>query len=141
MTTFAELLIKPGIMRQGNEDALINDEGKAYTDAQLKALNYDTSIEKMKLDIRTILNLIDDDTDNDTLDDIADKYEDRLERALMYLQLHYFYFYNQEGEDSKSYDRMKYYESAYEAEKSYFSNFKIDGTAIDTGIIVNTVRA
>ena len=97
-----------------------------YTDAELQALKFTSSKNDLKKDIRDSFKMKDT-TDNDaTIDLIVTDYEVKLKTALLYIQLFYYYFEKQQGEDSLEFDRMKYYEKMYKSEKSQFVNMKID---------------
>lgn len=124
--TFDELEIDATITRQGNEDALRNDDAKPMTDAQIKAMKKETAKNQLLIDLRLRLKLTDTTANNTIIDDIADKYEDSLTRALMYLQLYYFYYEVNQGEGSLSNYRMEKNKLAYEAIEANFTSFEVE---------------
>jgi hypothetical protein len=115
---FAELEANPVDLRTGNDDVLNVNE---YSDEDLKNLCYESSKTDLKMDLQAELSLTPDDTAN--LDNYANLFTERLQKALAYKQLIYFYISRNSASDSQSDIRMKLYQSYYNTIKSTFSMF------------------
>lgn len=122
-TTLATLAIDPDIMRGGNEDILTTTR---YNDAALIALMQTTAKNKLKTDLMLKVKIPDSTTDHDTyIDEIIDKYTEIMQNALMYLQLYYYYYQNDEiGSLNESRKRENWY--MYDAIAATFNTFKTD---------------
>lgn len=106
-------------IRSGNSEEL-----KKYTDNELIELHKDVSKSIMYIDLQAALNV--DINDNETIDKVVNRYTERLQKALAYKQLCFFYQELNGGEGSKADIRFKNYVSMYNTIKSTFSQMKSD---------------
>ena len=106
-------------LRSGNSDEL-----KKYNDSELIDMHKEVAKSIMLLDLQVALNV--DINDSETVDKVVNRYTDRLQKALAYKQLCFFYQELNGSEGSKADVRFKNYVSLYNSIKSTFSQMKSD---------------
>jgi hypothetical protein len=116
--TFNELVINVDYVR-GFDDIFTD-----YLDADIHNLKRETSIQELAFDVSSSLGFQVDDTT--TLNTYATAYAGQLSKALMWLQLYYFYANLTLDKESAVYIRMLDCQKKYEAIKNRFSQMVLD---------------
>ena len=120
--TWEELKANVDFLKSGNQDML-----QSMTDEEIQNMYLEVAKSEMQLDIETSLSLVPNDTV--ALDAITDKHLQRVQNALAYKQLQLFYKDNEEGEGSRSRERLKYYTKEYATLKETFIRLKLESVA------------
>lgn len=116
---FTDLTAVIDIMRDENTTFFTD-----YTDEELTALKRSGALKRLRIDIVNEMNLAD--GSDAIMDEVVSKYADRLNNALTLLQLQMFYFENNDGEGSITYERYLSYTTRYNDLRSKFNEMKID---------------
>lgn len=95
----------------------------AMEDVDLIALERDSSLDKLRLDIQIAKNVLQSDTQ--TLDTISDLNSEMLNMALTYLQLRQYYYNENDGIDSLTFQRFLHYDKQYNKLCSNFGSLLI----------------
>ena len=107
-----------------------------WEDSDLTTLEYEPSLEKLKLDVQIAKNILQ--SDVETLDIISDLNSEMLNMALTYLQLRGYYYNQNDGVDSLTFQRFLHYDKQYNKLASNFgsllvkSDYKTRQTTIKT---------